>query len=60
MLFTFICYNIFSTIQQSIDVTGIIKERWQWRKNDAAILVALGAGTKIGVNRPKQTKVIER
>jgi len=25
----------FSTIQPSIDVTGIRNERWQWRKNDA-------------------------
>jgi len=30
------------------------------RKNDAIILVALVACTKFGVNRPKQTKVIER
>ena len=29
-------------------------------KNDAVILVALVACTKFGVNRPKQTKVIER
>jgi len=50
----------FSTIQPSIDVTGIRNERWQWRKNDAVIFVALVACTKFGVNRPKQTKVIER
>ena len=31
----------FSRIQPSIDVTGIQYERWQWRKNDAVILVAL-------------------
>jgi len=30
------------------------------KKKDAAILVALVACTKFGVNRPKQTKVIER
>ena len=35
-------------------------ERWQWRKNDADILVALVACTKFGVIRQKQTKVIER
>jgi len=29
------------------------------KKNDAAILVALVACTKFGVNRPKQTKVID-
>ena len=29
-------------------------------KNDAVILVALVAYTKFGVNRPKQTEVIER
>jgi len=29
-------------------------------KNDAVILFALVASTKFGVNRPKQTKVIER
>jgi len=29
-------------------------------KNDVVILVALVACTKFGVNRPKQTKVIER
>ena len=29
-------------------------------KKDAVILVALVACTKFGVNRPKQTKVIER
>ena len=50
----------FSTIQPSIDVTGIRNKKWQWRKNDAVILVALIACTKFGVNRPKQTKVIER
>jgi len=50
----------FSTIQPSIDVTGIRNERWQRRKNDAIILVALVACTKFDVNRPKQTKVIER
>jgi len=44
-------------------VTGIRNERWQWRKNDAVILVALVAlvvCTKFDVNRPKQTKVFER
>jgi len=50
----------FSTIQPSINVTGIRNERWQWRNNDVVILVALVACTKFGVNRPKQTKVIER
>jgi len=30
------------------------------KKNDALILVALVACTKFGVNKPKQTKVIER
>jgi len=35
-------------------------KKWQWRKNDAVIVVALVACTKFGVNRPKQTKVIER
>jgi len=50
----------FSTLQPSIDMTGIRNERWQWRKNDAIILVASVACTKFGVNRPKQTKVIER
>ena len=30
------------------------------KKNDAAFLVALVACTKFGVNRPTQTKVIER
>jgi len=49
----------FSTIQPSIDVTGIRNERWQWRKNDDVILVAMVACTKFGVNRPKQTNVIE-
>jgi len=49
-----------SMIQPSIDVTGIRNERWHWRKNDAVILVALVACTKFGVNRPKQTKVIEQ
>ena len=49
----------FSTLQPSIDMTGIRNERWQWRKNDAIILVASVACTKFGVNRPKQTKVIE-
>jgi len=29
-------------------------------KNDTVILVALVACTKFGVNRPKQTKIIER
>jgi len=29
-------------------------------KNDAVILVALVPRSKFGVNRPKQTKVIER
>jgi len=29
-------------------------------KNDVVILVALVACTKFGVNRPKQTKVIEQ
>jgi len=43
-------------IQPSIDMTGIRNER----KNDALILVALVACTKFGVNKPKQTKVIER
>jgi len=33
----------FSTIQPSIDVTGIRNERWQGRKNYAVILVALVA-----------------
>jgi len=41
-------------------VTGIRNERWQWWKNDVLILVALVACTKFGVNRPKQTKVIEK
>jgi len=50
----------FSTLQPSIDMTGIKNERWHWRKNDAIILVASVACTKFGVNRPKQTKVIER
>ena len=50
----------FSTIQPSINMTGIRNERWQWRKNDAVILVALVACTKFGVNKPKQTKVNER
>jgi len=50
----------FSTIQPSIDMTGKGNERWQWRKNDAVILVALVACIKFSVNRPKQTKVIER
>jgi len=45
----------FSTIQPSIDVTGIRNERLQRRKNDAVILVALVACTKFGVNRPTQT-----
>jgi len=49
----------FSTIQPSIDMTGIRNERWQRRKNDAVILVALVACTKFGINRPKQTKVFE-
>jgi len=49
-----------STIQPTIDMTGIRNERWQRRKNDAVILVALVACTKFGVNRPKQTKVMER
>jgi len=40
-------------------MTGIRNERWQRRKNDAVILVALVACTKFGINRPKQTKVIE-
>jgi len=39
---------------------GRHNERWQWRKNDAIILVASVACTKFGVNRPKQTQVIER
>jgi len=42
-------------LQPSIDMIGIRNERWQWRKNDAIILVASVAGTKFGVNRPKQT-----
>jgi len=50
----------FSTIQPSIYVTWIRNERRQWWKNDVVILVALVACTKFGVNRPKQTKVIER
>jgi len=50
----------FSMIQPSIDMTGIRNERRQWRKNDALLLVALVACTKFGVNKPKQTKVIER
>ena len=50
----------FSTIQPSIDVTGIRNDIWQWRKNDAVILVALVACTNFGVNRSKQTKVIEQ
>ena len=93
----------FSTIQPSIDVTGIRNERWQWRKrmpffwlhapswigqsklkllsrNWISILsnsdldldhIHLGSNPKLhldvsypytnfGVNRPKQTKVIER
>jgi len=50
----------FSTLQPSIDMTGIRNERWQWRKNDAILLVALVACTKFGVNRPKQIKVFER
>jgi len=29
-------------------------------KNDAVVLVAFVACTKFGVNKPKQTKVIER
>jgi len=41
-------------------VTGIRNERWQWRKNDAVILVALVVCTKFDVNRPKQTKVFQR
>jgi len=41
-------------------MTEIRNEKWQWRKNDAVILVALVACTKFGVNRPKQTKVIEQ
>jgi len=41
----------FSTIQPSIDVTGIRNKRWQCRRNDAIILVALVACTKFGVNR---------
>ena len=88
-----------ATIQPSIDVTGIRSEIWQWRKNDAVILVSIGQSklklmsgnwifyfsnsdldldhrhlnsnhklrldvsypySKFGVNRPKQTKVIER
>jgi len=49
----------FSTLQPSIDMTGIRNERWQWRKNDAINLVAPVACTKFGVNRPKQTEVIE-
>jgi len=52
--------NQVATIQPSIDVTEIRNGRWQRRKNDAVILVALVACTKFGVNRPKQTKVIER
>ena len=35
-------------------------KKWQWRKNDAVILVEFVACTKFGVNRPKQTKVFER
>jgi len=50
----------FSTLQPSIDMPGIRNERWQIRKHDAIILVASVACTKIGVNGPKQTKVIER
>ena len=41
----------FSMLQPSIDMTGIKNERWQWRKNDAIILVASVACTKFGVNR---------
>jgi len=40
----------FSTIQPSIDMTGIRNERWQWRKNDALFLVALVACTKFNFN----------
>ena len=36
----------FSTIQSSIDLAGIRNERWQWRKNNAIILIALVACTK--------------
>jgi len=50
----------FSTIQPSIDMTGIRHERWQRGKKDAIILVALVACTKFGVNRSKHTIVIER
>jgi len=45
----------FSTIQPSIDMTGIRNETWRWRKNDAVIWVALVACTKFGVNKQKQT-----
>ena len=45
----------FSTIQPSIYVTEIRHERRQLRKNDALV-----ACTKFGVNRPKQTKIIEQ
>ena len=40
-------------------MTEIRNERWQGRKNDAVNLVVLVACTKFGVDRPKQTKVIE-
>ena len=40
-------------------MTGIRNERWQWRKNDAVILVALVVCTKFDANRPKQTKVFQ-
>ena len=46
----------FSTLQPSVDMAGIKNERWQWRKNDAIILVASIACTKFGVKR----YVIER
>jgi len=50
----------FSTIQPSVYMTGIRNETWQWKKDEAIILVALVPCSKSGVNRPKQTKVIER
>jgi len=48
----------FSTIQPSIDVTGIRNGRWQWRKNDAVILVALVACTKFGVKGQSKLKLL--
>jgi len=41
-----------------IDVTGIRNKRWQWRKNDAVILVVLVACTKFGVKGQSIRKLL--